>query len=220
MWTQPARIIDISQPVSSESACFPGDTPFRRDVTLTYKDSGVVNLTSLTMSPHVGTHIDAYAHVQGDLDSGEGMVGDLPLDRFVGAVEVVDLSPRTEPVTVDCIQKRWPDDATTLPERILFKTCQHIRYHVFEDDYSYFSAEVIAYMHDRGVRLIGLDTPSVDHINSKTLDAHHELVKREMVWLENLDLTRAEPGQYFLVALPLKFTELEASPVRAVLFAG
>ncbi|MBX9694967.1 MAG: cyclase family protein [Cyanobacteria bacterium] len=217
MLPQP-RIIDISQPVSSQSACFPGDTPFRREVTLTYKESGVVNLTSLTMSPHVGTHIDAPSHIQGDLDSGEGMVGDLPLERFVGAVEVVDLSPRTEPITVDCVKERWPEDAR-LPERLLFKTCQHIRYHVWESDYSFFSAEVISYLNDRGVQLVGLDTPSVDHINSKTLDAHHELVKREMVWLENLDLTRAEPGKYFLVALPLKFTELEASPVRAVLFA-
>ena len=55
------RIIDISQPISSRAACFPGDTPFSRQVTVSYQDS-VVNLTAITMSPHVGTHADAPVH--------------------------------------------------------------------------------------------------------------------------------------------------------------
>jgi arylformamidase len=69
----------------------------------------------------------------------------------------------------------------------------------------------------RGVRMIGIDTPSVDHIESKNLETHHQLLERDMLWLENLDLTQVSEGEYFLVALPLKFMELEASPVRAIL---
>ncbi len=71
-----------------------------------------------------------------------------------------------------------------------------------------------------GVGLVGIDTPSVDHVRSKGLSAHHALLDAGMSWLENLDLTQVEAGEYFLIALPLKLTELEASPVRAVLLTG
>ena len=68
-----------------------------------------------------------------------------------------------------------------------------------------------------GFVLVGLDTPSVDHIRSKELATHNVLDRHGLVWLENLDLRAVEEGEYFLVALPLKFMDLEASPVRAVL---
>ena len=217
MPTRPRRIYDISQPVSSNSACFPGDTPFKREVTLTYKDSGIVNLTAMTMSPHVGTHVDAPVHVHGELDGADGSVADLPLEKFIGEVAVVDLAPFVGPITLDLVEDRLPRSSGSVPSRLLIKTCHQIRYHVFEKDYSYFTPDFVDAVHDLGIELLGIDTPSVDHIDSKTLDAHHRLVRHSMVWLENLDLTAVEEGVYELVALPLKLTELEASPVRAVL---
>lgn len=213
-----SRIIDISLPVDSKSACFPGDTPFSRNITLAYKDSGIVNLTSLTMSPHVGTHADSPVHIKGDLDESTGMASHLPLDSFVGPARVIDLAPFNEGITAEQFLNKI-NGVEKLPPRILFKTCHQIRYQVWEEQYSYFTVELVEALHSKGVVLAGIDTPSVDHAESKTLDAHHRLDEFNSVWLENLDLTKVDEGNYFLIALPIKFVELEASPVRAVLLA-
>jgi len=210
------KIIDISLPISSKSACFPGDTPFSRNITLTYKDSKIVNLTAMTMSPHVGTHTDSPVHVCGDMSQATDMAGQLPLQPFVGPALVLDIAPFPGVIKVEDVETILADQKE-FPDRILFRTCHHIRFDQFEDAYPSFSVQLIDYLSQRGVVLVGIDAPSVDDINSKTLDVHHCLVDHKMCWLENLDLTNARHGNYFLVALPLKLMELEASPVRAVL---
>ncbi|HEY9784383.1 MAG TPA: cyclase family protein [Candidatus Obscuribacterales bacterium] len=212
-------IIDISQPVSSTSACFPGDTPFSRVVSLSLKEGAVVNLTAFTMSPHVGTHTDAPSHVKGDIDGGDHMAAKMSLHPFVGPVAVVDLAPFIGPIGKKEAEKAM-SSLPSLPPRVVFKTQSTINYDVFEEDYAYFTEELIAYLSGRGVVLAGIDTPSVDQVQSKTLAVHHELIAQNLSWLENLDLTRVSQGIYFLIALPLKFVELEASPVRAVLLSS
>ncbi|MDZ4833807.1 MAG: cyclase family protein [Candidatus Melainabacteria bacterium] len=214
-----SKIIDISQPVGAKTACFPGDTPFSRNVTLTVEQSGCVNLTSLTMSPHVGTHADSPVHIKGDLqDLSAGMASHLPLEAYLGPCRVIDLAPLHDGITAKHFLEKIAS-IEELPPRVLFKTRHQIRYQVWEDDYAYLTVELVAALHERGVKLTGLDTPSVDHVDSKTLETHNKLDKCGLVWLENLDLSDVMEGNYFLVALPLKFTELEASPVRAVLLA-
>lgn len=213
------KIIDISQPVSSSSAAFPGDTPFSFDMCLKVKDGASVNLTKFTMSPHVGTHTDAPSHVTGDMTAGEVMASDLPLDAFMGPAAVIDLSPHLGPITAGDVEPAL-QRLGRVPPRLVFKTQQSIRYEQFEDDYSHFTVELVELLAEQKVVLAGIDAPSVDHINAKKLDAHLKLISHRMWWLENLDLTGAEEGHYFMVALPLKFTELEASPVRAVLLSS
>lgn len=210
------KIIDISQPVRATSAVFPGDTPFKREIVVSHEQSSVINLTSFTMSPHVGTHVDAPAHIKGSMEDESELVGSLALQPFIGACLVLDLSPVTAGLSWKMVQAKI-SSLPHLTERILFKTQNRIRYDVFEDDYSYFEIDLVQELSSRGVKLMGIDAPSADHIRSKSLDSHHELDRLKMSWLENLDLTQVSEGEYFLVALPLKFMELEASPVRAVL---
>jgi arylformamidase len=69
----------------------------------------------------------------------------------------------------------------------------------------------------RNVLLVGIDSPSVDPETSKTLAAHHACRRADMRILENLVLAHVAPGDYELIALPLKLENLDASPVRAVL---
>ena len=210
---RPFRIVDISQPIKSDSACFPGDTPFSRAVTVTHEHSSVINLTALTMSPHVGTHVDAPVHVRGSMSAEHEMVGTMPLNAFIGPVELIDIAPFTGAIEPEHVEKHIKGTAT----RLLIRTSHQIRYHVFEDSYAFLSERLVGWLQQRGTRLVGLDSPSVDEINSKSLCSHHKLLDNNMFWLENLDLTNAQPGEYFLVAAPLKFMELEASPVRALL---
>ena len=222
------RVIDISQPVGSTTACFPGDVPFSKEVTLSHADSNLINLTSFKMSPHVGTHADAPVHIKGQLTNGSGetpsgddtTAGAMPLAPFLGRTYVMDLSPLTGPIGGSAILDQLTDLAQEEQiKRVLFKTRSAVRHDLFEDDYSYIGEDTAEKLGQLGFLLTGLDTPSVDHTQSKELTTHHILDRFGLCWLENLDLSMVEEGEYELIALPLKFMELEASPVRAVLLA-
>jgi arylformamidase len=214
------EIIDISQPVSSRTASFPGDVPFSKNVTIDHHESNVINLTSLTMSPHIGTHADAISHIKGSIEDTRTNIGAVSLAPYVGPCLVVDLSPmKTGVITAETLQ---PYIGTALAQdrsvkRVLVKTLETIDYEDWQPDYAYLAVGVVKWLNSLGTVMVGIDTPSVDQIDSKTMSTHHAFVEREMKWLENLDLTRVEAGAYFLVAAPLKFVELEASPVRAIL---
>lgn len=218
MFPQGYRIIDISQPVDEKTACFPGDVPFSRQLTVSYDSSEVMNLTALTMSPHVGTHADAPVHVRGDMSVSVETAGTLPLEPFIGPAVVIDVSPYMADINWEKVAGKI-DAYDPLPPRVLFRSQVTLRYDVFEKNYAWLSVDLVVALAERGVTLVGLDTPSVDHIDSKTLETHHALLMAGMVWLENLDLTQAPEGEGFLIAPPLKFTSLEASPVRALLLA-
>lgn len=215
------EIIDISQPISQRTACFPGDRAFSREISITHQDSQVLNLTSFSMSPHVGTHADAPVHVRDDLHQSAETAGNLALAPYVGPCVVVNVSPLRDAVT-------WAHVAELLtpikpfPTRVLFKTQRHVRFDVWEDNYAWLSPELIRELAALGTCLVGLDTPSVDHVDSKTLLTHHTLLETGMSWLENLDfsavdIARGACDSYFLAAQPLKFMQLEASPLRAIL---
>jgi arylformamidase len=220
----PFEIIDISQPIDSQSACFPGDTAFHHDITVHHEQSGIMNLSAFTMSPHVGTHADAPVHIDGNLsqpDQHTKTVGQMPLTPFIGPAAVIDVSPLTRGITWADVEQPL-SDYPVFPRRILFKTCKTIRYQVFEKAYAWISLDLAERLAERGVLLVGIDTPSVDAIDSKTLETHHALRQGGLLWLENLDLTSVtinanRPETYFLSALPLRLMTLEASPVRAVL---
>ena len=223
------ELFDISQPVHSKTAAFPGDTPFSKTQTLSYADSGVINLSAFTMSPHIGTHADAPVHILGSLGQTETPhASDLKLTQYMGPCRVIDCIPSGKTQTDECLNtsssgitevcRDWemlgdPDK----PVRVLLKTRSVSEPEVFADDYASISPELAAWFGQRHVILVGIDTPSVDPVDSKNLPAHHQLLKHGIVWLENLDLSAVEAGNYELIGLPLKMTELEASPVRAVL---
>lgn len=210
------KIIDISQPITKDYACFPGDVPFDYTLEASYLNNGSYNLTAFKMSPHVGTHADAPAHVLKKMTK-ENLVGSLPLAPFIGPCLVIDLCPfRTEIKLIDIEENFINRNA---PPRILFRTRCQSRFDKFDEQSAYLSSEVINFLNGQGVQLIGIDTPSVDEHNSKTLDVHHALISCGMMWIENLELTEAKQGAYFLSALPIKFMELEAAPVRAVLIS-
>ncbi|MBA2728279.1 MAG: cyclase family protein [Parachlamydiaceae bacterium] len=205
-------IIDITQPVTKMSACFPGDTPFDYSLQASYADNKCYNLTSFSMSPHIGTHVDAPAHTLSSMSS-DHLVGNLPIASFIGPCFVIDLCSCSHEIRLIDIEAKIPKN---LPPRILFRTRVQTYFDKFEAGAS-LSVEVIEFLHLHKVRLVGIDTPSVDDVNSTDLRAHHALISCGMVWIENLDLTQVKESEYFLSAPPIKLMELEAAPLRAVL---
>jgi arylformamidase len=200
--------IDISQRLDEKVAVWPGDTPFSYRVNWSKEESGSVNVGQITMSTHTGTHIDAPFH----FDNEGKRVLDLDLDIYIGPARVIYLPNKTK-IGVDELQSVNLEGVT----RLLIYTGAWKNRTVFPEAIPHIEPELAPYLSERGIRLIGVDLPSVDPLDSKELSAHHELTRYGIHILEGIVLDHVAPGDYELIALPLPLAEADGSPVRAVL---
>jgi arylformamidase len=201
-------IYDITRPISPSTAVWPGDAPAKLGWTARKSQTGSVNIGSISMSTHTGTHVDAPLHYD---DAGHS-VDRYDISVFVGrahvwsAPEVDVLLPQHLPFLEGV-------------ERLLIKTAASGRPHdVWSDDFMSFAPETISALGRMGIVLIGTDGPSYDPAESKNLPAHHALANAGIANLENLWLSEVKDGVYMLVALPLRLSGMDASPIRAILF--
>ncbi len=196
--------------MSPDSPLFPGDRAYAQEWTVTIAPGCPVNLSAITMSPHVGAHADAPLHY----GPGEAASGELDLDPYLGICRVIDAIGRGPLIA--------PADLAHaeagLPPRVLVRSCRTAPT-AWSPDFASFAPETIDWLAARGVRLVGIDSQSVDPASSKDLPSHRRLLANDMRVLENLVLDGVEPGDYELIALPLKLMLADASPVRAVLRA-
>ena len=167
-----------------------------------------MNVSAITMSPHLGSHADAPLHY----GRAAAAIGEVDLDPFLGACRVIHAMGKGALITPQHLE----GGAENLPARVLVRTCSKAP-SSWVSDFSAFAPQTIAWLAGLGVRLVGIDTASVDPADSKTLDAHQQLLAHDMRVLENLVLDDVPEGDYELIALPLKLTHACASPVRAVL---
>ncbi|MBE0632437.1 MAG: arylformamidase [Burkholderia vietnamiensis] len=202
---------DISPPLSPATPVWPGDTPLSVERVWRMEAGSPVNVARLTLSPHTGAHCDAPLHY----DADGAPIGAVALGAYLGPCRVihcVGAAPRVQPPDVEAALDR-------VPPRVLLRTCAHASVERWDSDFSAVAPETIDLLAARGVKLIGIDTPSLDPQESKTMDAHHRVRAHRMAILEGIVLDDVPAGDYELIALPLKFTTLDASPVRAVLRA-
>lgn len=204
-----SEILDISPVVSPRIAVFPGDVPFSRPVSMSFEAGDHLGLSSMNTTLHLGAHADAPNHYHRD---GADMASQ-DLAPFLGPCRVVevDLPPGSR-----ILPGHLGDTPIDRP-RMLFATGSFPDPDSWRDDFVALSPELIEHLADRGVRLVGIDTPSVDPAASKALESHQALHARDVRNLEGLVLAHVEPGTYTLVALPLRLEGADASPVRAVL---
>ncbi len=201
---------DISPPVHAGTPVFPGDTPFEQHWSWTIGADGPVNVATLRLSPHTGAHADAPLHYD---PQGEP-VGALALEPYLGRCRVIH--------AVGCAPHvRWEHLAhavdATLPPRVLVRTYAQAPVDTWDPALAAFAPETVERLADLGVLLVGIDTASIDPADSKTLPSHQVVRRRGLRVLENLLLDGVPEGDYELIALPLKLTTADASPVRAVL---
>ena len=193
-------LLDISVPVAVGTPEWPGDTPYACGWPSRLRDGASVNLSAFTMSPHVGTHADAPLHVR----DGAAGADALPLASFAGLAHVVSFDRLAS-----------LDDARV--ERLLLRTGRSIADGRFPASWPVLSLAQVRALLARGLTVLGVDAPSVDVRESKTLDVHHCLFDGGANILENLDLRAVADGRYELLALPVKLAGLDAAPVRAAL---
>ena len=202
------RLWDISPPIAADSPLFPGDTAYSQEWTATITPGCPVNLSAITMSPHIGAHADAPLHYGADAAT----IGQVSLDPYLGpcrVIHAIGCGPLVRP-------EHLAHAATDLPPRVLVRTCIKAPTQ-WSPEFSAFAPETIAWLASMNVRLVGIDSQSVDPSDSKTLDSHQLLLHHDLRVLENLVLDDVPAGDYELIALPLKLMTADASPVRAVL---
>ena len=203
------RLYDASVLVRPGTPEWPGDTPFSCGWTWDMAQGASVQLSAITLSPHVGTHADAPLHVR------QGAPGSdrLPLDAFAGPAVVLTLDGDARDVALAELRAHLGET----PARLLLRTGRTIAAGTFPDDWPALTAEAAAALAAEGLRLLGVDAPSVDRRESTTLATHHALFDGGAQVLENLDLRGVPDGLYDLSAYPLRLDGLDAAPVRAVL---
>ncbi len=203
------KLWDISPPVDAQSPVFPGDTPYTQQWAAKLSDTCPVNVSAITLSPHVGAHADAPLHY----NPQGAAVGSLDLLPFLGRCRVIHALDAGPLITIAHLQHALND----VPERLLVRTYRQFPRQQFDTQLTAFDPACVQHLADLGVLLIGTDSASIDPADSKALPSHQAIRQRSLRVLENLLLDEVPEGDYELIALPLKLMTADASPVRAVL---
>jgi arylformamidase len=203
------RLWDISPPVHEGAPVFPGDTPYRQRWAATIAPGCPVNVSEITLSPHVGAHADAPLHY----DPQGATIGEVDLSAYLGPCRVIHAIARGPLI-------EWAHIAHAvhrLPPRVLVRTYERAPVDRWDGALAAYAPATVERLAALGVKLIGIDTASIDPADSKTLDSHQVIRRLGLRVLENLVLDAVPEGDYELIALPLKLVTADASPVRAVL---
>jgi arylformamidase len=204
------RIYDITRTISPRLAVWPGDAPFSYQQALNLQNGASVNLTTLTMSAHTGSHADAPYHFA---DDGEHPA-ELPLEKYIGPAHVATISRRQGGI----IPADFAGHSLPGMQRLLIHTwVSDLPDEVWPGDFPYPTLELVDWLAGQGVVLLGVDMPSVDRVDDEQLVCHHRLRQYGIANLETLTLAGVPDGVYELIALPLKLADVCGSPVRAIL---
>lgn len=203
------KIIDISQEIRADMTVYPGDPCFHSHPSSSFKHGDMCEVSELTIGSHCGTHIDAPLHM---IPGGKALES-LPLDCFIGPCRVLTL-----PAAV-VTEKMLVEHRVRAGERILLRTDPK---GIFTPKNGEFNPAVLSvgaaqYLAKTGVKLIGIDSPTVENMEICDGEIHRTLLAGGVAILEGLLLGDADQEHYFLSALPLSLTGENGAPCRAVL---
>jgi len=208
------RTYDISLSISSDMLVWPGDPQITLERIQDMDAGEPCNVTSLRMSVHSGTHVDAPSHFLG---GEQPTVEQLELNILTGRVYVLHF-----PDDVDLITRPVLEEAKIPPRtrRLIFRTRNskllQSQEKQFRKDFVALSADGAQYLVDRSVKLVGIDYLSIASYNELT-PVHEILLKFGVVVVEGLNLFEVSQGRYTLYCLPLKIAGSDGAPARAIL---
>ena len=205
-----AKIYDLTVPLSSQLATFPGDPPFQAEAHYRIEDGHPCNVTRLALGTHSGTHVDAPYHF---VPTG-AKVDELPLEILTGKARVVSLPAREAVDRADLEALDLRDDLRLL---VRTRNSGQARQGEFRSDFVHLTPEAASYLVQVGIKLVGWDALSIEKYGSADFPAHHALLGAGVIVVEGLDLSQVEPGEYELLCLPLKVAGGDGAPARVIL---
>ena len=207
------KLHDVSVLISDELPIWPGDPGIFVKLTSSLNRGDKANVTLIEMGVHTGTHIDAPFH----FEPNEATIDQLSLDVLIGPCRVFEIPEISQAIGPSDLEKLDFDNHI----RVLFKTRNSKLWkngeRVFKKDFVHMHVEGAKLLVDRGIKLVGIDYLSIENYGSLDHATHHLLLRNNVVILEGLDLSRVSPGDYELIALPLKLKGADGSPARVVL---
>lgn len=199
---------DLTPPVRADLGVFPGDHGYHRTIALDFAQGHHLRLSAIATTLHLGAHADAPSHYHPD---GQSIESRAP-QRYVGPCQVIHVAVgRGERVMPHHIVE------PIVAPRVLIATGTFPNPYAWNSDFAALSPQLLHWLADQGVQLVGIDTPSVDPETDAELPSHQALYARDMAVLEGLLLGHVPAGVYTLVALPLRLEGADAAPVRALL---
>lgn len=203
------RVYDVSMTLFPGMLTYPRDPGIEVEVARSIDSGDSVNLTLIRMGSHTGTHCDAPRHMLADGPT----LDDVPLDRLIGPARVLQMGGDS----IDGDSLKEHDLAKV--SRVLFKTrnSEHLRETEFYADYVYLAISGAEYLINAGVELVGIDYLSIERFGDRAHEVHKSLLKSGLTVIEGLDLSQIAPGDYEIIALPLKIRGSEGAPTRVVL---
>lgn len=199
---------DISPSLSPATPTWPGDTRFHAETTWQIADGCPVRVSRMTLSTHSGAHCDAPSHY----DPAGASIDSVRLEPYIGPCRLIEC------IGAHVVEPSHVRPALAgVPPRVLLRTYACAPKTEWDPQFSSVAPETIALLAEHGVMLIGIDTPSLDPQDSKSMQAHHAVKAHRMAILEGIMLDDVPAGDYELIALPLKLQAMDASPVRAIL---
>ena len=193
-------IYDITLPLSNNLPVYPGDPPVAIERIADVAGGSPYTISSVRLGSHSGTHVDAPSHLFPDGKT----VDELPLDILMGEAHVLGFQD-TMQISPDELE------AADIPD-----TCQRLLLKTGQSD-AYLTEDGAIWIVEQGIRLVGIDSMSVDAPGSQLLEGHRILLESSVIIIESLMLEDVPPGKYHLVCLPLKLAGTDGAPVRAVL---
>lgn len=205
-----SQIYDVTRTIKNTLAVWPGDTPFSYQQLLDKKQGASVNLTTLTLSAHTGTHADAPYHYADD----GAHPAELPLEKYIGPAHLATITRQNGGIVPADFAGH---DLAGLQRLLIHTWVSDLPDNEWPENFPYPTLELIDWLGAQGVVLLGVDMPSVDRFDDDQLVCHHRLRQHGILNLETLIFKGVPDGKYEIVALPLKIADVCGSPVRAIL---
>lgn len=203
--------IDVSVPLRNGMHTWPGDPPIYFTTHVSTAKGDVCNVSAVTMSSHVGTHMDAPLHFL----HGAKTMDDLPWDAVIGPARVVEIHDKTAIKPAELKKLKLKKG-----ERLLFKTRNSTKSWAkpeFDKDFVYIAKEGAQYLVDCGIQTVGVDYLSVGGFYKDGIETHHILLGAEVWIIEGLDFSKVKPGNYDLLCLPIKYHARDGAPARCLI---
>jgi arylformamidase len=204
------KLIDVSVPLDAQLPTYPHNTPFALEAIKRLANGDSSNVSTLHMSAHTGTHVDAPRHF---FDAGPGTEA-LALELLIGRARVIEVSSRTGISAEDLAAVDLSDDI-----RVLIKTRNSRLWGSpeFHTDYVGVTESGAKHLVEHGIKVVGVDYLSVEQFRNPGAPAHHALLGAGTIVIEGLDLRQVEPGIYEMFCLPLRVVGSDGAPARVVL---